>query len=216
MKHFLFLLLVSITFSACEPSGEAASEEVKVEIKTEFGNMIVMLYNSTPKHRDNFIKLAKEGFYDDLLFHRVINGFMVQGGDPDSKDAAPGARLGAGGLGYLIDHEIGAPHIKGTLAAARTNNPKKQSSSCQFYLVQGQTVTDEALDQIEQQKNIKYNDVQRKLYKEVGGTPFLDADYTVFGEIVEGMDVLDKIATQQIDEGNRPIEDIKMKVRILE
>ena len=216
MKQFLFLLLVSIAFTACEPSGATESDVTYAEIETDFGVMKIMLYNSTPKHRDNFIKLAKEGFYDGLLFHRVINGFMVQGGDPDSKGAAPGARLGSGGPGYLIDEEIGAPHINGTLAAARTNNPKRQSSGSQFYLVQGQPMTDEALSKVEQQKNIKYNETQRKLYKERGGTPFLDGEYTVYGEIVEGLEILNKITAVKTDNGDRPIEDVKMKVRILE
>lgn len=216
MKQFFLLLLLSISFSACDSSGGTDSDTVYAEIETDFGTMKVMLYNSTPRHRDNFIKLANEGFYDGLLFHRVMNGFMVQGGDPDSKDAAPGSRLGQGGPGYMIDHEIGAPHLKGTLAAARTSNPRKQSSGSQFYLVQGMPVTNEALDQIEQQKGIKYNDVQRKLYTEAGGTPFLDAEYTVYGEIVEGLDVLDKIAAVKTDKGDRPIEDVKMKVRIVE
>ena len=216
MKQFFFLLLLSISFSACESSGGTSSDSTYAEIETDFGTIKVMLYNSTPRHRDNFIKLAKEGFYDDLLFHRVMNGFMIQGGDPDSKDAAPGSRLGQGGPGYMLDHEIGAPHLKGTLAAARTNNPKKQSSGSQFYLVQGMPITNEALDEIEKQKGIKYNDVQRKIYTEEGGTPFLDAEYTVYGEIVEGLDVLDKIAAVKTDSGDRPIEDVKMKVRIVE
>lgn len=189
---------------------------VFVEIETDFGKMKVMLYNSTPKHRDNFIKLTKEGFYDDLLFHRVIGSFMIQGGDPNSRDAVAKVRLGSGGPGYQIDHEIGAVHFKGALSAARTNNPKKRSSGSQFYLVQGKNVTDKELDGLERQKKIKYTPEQRKRYKETGGTPFLDAEYTVYGEIVEGLDVLDKIAAVKTNRRDRPIENVKMKIRIIE
>jgi cyclophilin family peptidyl-prolyl cis-trans isomerase len=184
-------------------------------IETAYGNMKVMLYNTTPKHRDNFIKLAKAGFYDELLFHRVINNFMIQGGDPDSKNAAPGTPLGMGGPGYQIDAEIGAPHLKGALAAARDMNPQKKSSGSQFYIVQGQRVDEAVLSGIEHQKGMRYNPEQRKLYAEIGGTPFLDNDYTVFGEVVEGLDVLDKIATVPTDPGNRPLQDVKMKVKII-
>lgn len=204
----LLLLLFSLT--SC---GEKQSI---VEIETDFGVMKVMLYNSTPIHRDNFIKLAKEGFYDDLLFHRVIDGFMIQGGDPDSKNAAPGTSLGMGGPGYQLDAEIGAPHLRGTLAAARTQNPEKKSSGSQFYLVHGKTVKDEFLNEQEQRKGIKYNEVQRQLYKEIGGVPFLDNDYTVFGEVIEGLEVIDAIAVVQTDPQNRPIEDVRMKVRVIQ
>lgn len=191
-------------------------ENTYAVIETSFGNMKIMLYNTTPKHRDNFIKLAEEGFYDSLLFHRVISAFMVQGGDPDSRNAAPGVSLGMGGPGYQIDAEIGAPHLRGAVAAARNNNPQKMSSGSQFYLVQGQKIDDNYLDETERRQNIRYSPEQRKLYKEIGGTPFLDNDYTVFGEIVEGIEVLDKIAAVPTDAGNRPLEDVRMKVRILE
>ena len=185
-------------------------------IETEYGNMKVLLYDSTPLHRDNFIKLAKEGYYDDLLFHRVIKGFMIQGGDPDSRTADPGQPLGGGGPGYMIDAEIGAPHLKGALAAARTQNPLKQSSGSQFYVVQGQPIQGAYLDQVEQKQGIKYSEAQRQLYEEIGGAPFLDNDYTVFGEVVEGMEVIDKLADVQTDNNDRPIEDVRMKVRILD
>ncbi len=189
------------------------------EIETDYGNIKVKLYNDTPLHRDNFIKLAEEGFYDGLLFHRVMGGFMIQGGDPDSKTAQPGQRLGAGGLGYLVDAEIGHIHTKGALAAARTGgpqNPEKKSSSCQYYIVQGKPVTAAQLDMMEQQKGIKYNEAQRKKYLEEGGAPFLDMDYTVYGEVVEGLDVVDKIAAVKTAPGDRPIEDVRMKVRIID
>lgn len=184
-------------------------------IETDYGDMKVMLYNTTPQHRDNFIKLAEEGFYDDLLFHRVIEGFMIQGGDPDSRGAQAGQPLGMGGPGYQIDPEIGAPHIRGALAAARDGNPQKRSSGSQFYLVQGQAVSEDLLNQIEQQKGITYNEAQRELYLSEGGAPFLDNDYTVFGEIVEGFEVLDEIAAVSTNPANRPLEDVKMKVSII-
>ncbi len=187
-------------------------------IETDFGNMKVMLYNTTPLHRDNFIKLAKEGFYDGLLFHRVISGFMMQGGDPESRDAAPGRALGGGGPGYTIPAEISAPHFKGTLSAARLGdgvNPQKESSGSQFFVVQGAPQTDQQLTSNETRKRIKYNEMQRKLYKELGGYPALDADYSVFGEVVEGLEVIDKIASEPTAPGDRPLTDIKMKVKIL-
>ena len=186
-------------------------------IETEFGNMKVMLYNSTPQHRDNFVKLAKEGFYDDLLFHRVIKGFMMQGGDPESRTAAPGQALGGGGPGYTIPAEIGAPHLKGTLSAARlgSNNPQKESSGSQFFIVQGTQQTEQQMTSFEQRKRLKYNETQKKVYQEIGGYPALDGDYTVFGEVVEGLEVIDKIASEPTAPGDRPLKDIKMKVKIL-
>jgi peptidyl-prolyl cis-trans isomerase B (cyclophilin B) len=204
------LSFCALLFSSCNNDGFTYAE-----IETDFGTMKVKLYNSTPKHRNNFIKLANEGFYDGLLFHRVINGFMVQGGDPESKDASPDARLGGGGPGYQTDAEIGALHIKGAIAAARTQNPEKKSSGSQFYIVQGKPQSDSQLDAIERQKNVKYSPEQRELYKTLGGTPQLDAEYTVFGEVVEGFEVIDKIAAVKTAPGDRPIEDVKMKVRIL-
>jgi len=187
-------------------------------IETEFGNMKVMLYNSTPLHRDNFIKLAKEGFYDDLLFHRVITGFMMQGGDPESKGAAPGRALGGGGPGYTIPAEISAPHLRGTLSAARLGdgvNPQRESSGSQFFIVQGTPQTDKQLSNFESRKRLKYNETQKKLYKEIGGYPALDAEYSVFGEVVEGFEVIDKIASEPTAPGDRPLKDIKMKIKIL-
>ncbi len=213
MKNTLNLILFCfcIAFLSCNP-GKKFQYAL---IKTEYGDMKVKLFNSTPKHRDNFMKLAKEGFYNDLLFHRIIKGFMIQGGDPNSKDAAPDARLGSGGPGYLIDAEIGSPHLKGTLAAARTggaSNPEKKSSGSQFYIVQGKPQTDAQLDSQEKFKKITYSPEQRKRYKEEGGTPQLDMDYTVFGQVVEGMDIIDKIAAVQTAPGDRPVQDVKMTV----
>ena len=179
------------------------------------GNMRVKLYNHTPQHRDNFIKLVKEGYFDDLLFHRVIPGFMVQGGDPDSRNAIAGQMLGQGGPGYTIPAEIGSPHIRGSLAAARLGdgaNPQKASSGSQFYLVQGSPIDDATLDQVEMSRNMKYSAEQRQLYKEQGGTPQLDGEYTVFGMVVEGLDVIDKIANAQRDPSDRPLEDVPMRI----
>lgn len=211
MKRFipLLILFTGLALASCGDGNKYAL------IETEYGDMKVMLYNSTPIHRDNFVKLVKEGFYDSLLFHRVIENFMIQGGDPASKNAKPGARLGGGGPGYQLDAEIGAPHIRGTLAAARNNNPEKKSSGSQFYIVHGQKQRDEQLDNFERQKNIKYNEEQRRLYKEVGGAPALDQLYTVFGEVVEGIEVVDKIAKVEKDRSDRPANDVRMKIRMV-
>lgn len=205
-----------IVLLACLLASSCGEEFTYALIETSYGNITVKLLNSTPKHRDNFIKLAKEGFYDSLLFHRVIPGFMIQGGDPDSRNAAPGQSLGMGGPGYMIDAEIGAPHLRGALAAARDNNPQKQSSGSQFYIVDGQRVDDAYLDNFEVQMKIKYNPTQRKLYKEIGGTPFLDTEYTVFGEVTEGMDVVSKIANAPRDANDRPTVDVRTKITILD
>ena len=212
MKKILFFLALGIMAISCE------EKDPMVEISTDYGVMKVKLYNSTPKHRDNFLKLASEGFYDGLLFHRVIKGFMVQGGDPDSKGADPSKRLGGGGPGYQIDAEIGALHFKGALAAARTGdagNPQRRSSGSQFYIVQGQPVPLNQIDQMTSRNGMTYTDEQKKKYAEVGGTPFLDNQYTVFGEVVEGMDVIDKIAAVQTANGDRPVQDVAMTVKVI-
>jgi len=207
LKYLLLAGLICILFS-CN-----SDKRKYFLIETDFGNIKVMLYDDTPLHRDNFEKLVNEGFYDDLLFHRVIEGFMIQGGDPDSRGAAPEQNLGMGGPGYQIPAEIGKPHLKGTLAAARTGNPEKKSSGSQFYIVHGTPQTAQNLDRFEQQKNIKYNDVQRQIYLEQGGTPQLDMEYTVFGEVVEGIEVVDKIAAVEKAPGDRPVTDVKMRIR---
>jgi len=211
MKNLFFGILVVLLLSSC------GDKKTYVMIETDFGNMKVELYDSTPLHKENFLKLAKEGFYDDLLFHRVIKNFMIQGGDPKSKGAAAGVNLGSGGPGYTIPAEIGAPHFKGTLSAARTGagNPEKRSSGSQFYITQGTSLTDSQLNSFEKQKGIKYSEAQRAKYLSQGGYPGLDMDYTVYGEVVEGLDVIDKIAAVQTAPGDRPLEDVKMKVRIL-
>jgi cyclophilin family peptidyl-prolyl cis-trans isomerase len=190
-------------------------KEYQAIISTEYGDITIMLYNSTPKHRDNFIKLVNENYYDDLLFHRVIANFMIQGGDPASKNAEPGTTLGGGGPGYQIDPEIGAPHLRGALAAARTPNPQKLSSGSQFYIVTGVKVTEQELQQFEMAKKIKYNDAQRKIYLEEGGYPSLDMEYTVFGEVISGMDVVDKISQVEKDQRDRPVSDVRMKIKMI-
>ena len=213
-RTFLFVAALSVLLiAACQPKKE---KEYQAVISTEFGDITVKLFNSTPKHRDNFIKLANQGFYDGTLFHRVIQHFVIQGGDPDSKAAVPNVLYGTGGTGYMIDAEIGAPHIRGALAAARTDNPQKQSSGSQFYIVTGVRQTETDLQQYEAVKKIRYNDVQRQLYMNEGGVPRLDMEYTVFGQVVSGMDVVDKISNMETGEGDRPIKDVKMTIKMVE
>ncbi|MFA5327771.1 MAG: peptidylprolyl isomerase [Prolixibacteraceae bacterium] len=269
-KIALFLvfsgLLVNISCGTSEKKGER-----QIEIETEFGNIKIKLYDETPLHRDNFVKLTKEGFYTDLLFHRIIQGFMIQGGDPESKNAQPGKQLGGGDLGYTIPAEINPKffHRKGVLAAAREGdrtNPEKRSSASQFYIVQGRVFRPGELDSlqtkledsrkqsmfqakvkaIEPELNklgaegkqdeimarynalkeevitedarlapIKFTDEQRKAYTTVGGYPSLDTNYTIFGEVTEGLDVLDKIAAQPTGRFDRPQQDIKFTIKLI-
>lgn len=192
-----------------------------VLLSTDFGDIKIALYDGTPKHRDNFIKLTKEKYFDGLLFHRVIKNFMIQGGDPNSRNAASGVMLGDGGPGYQIPAEFLPEkyfHKKGAIAAAREGdniNPEKKSAGSQFYIVQGKIWDDETLDKIEKANNIKYSEKQRNIYKTIGGTPFLDGNYTVFGEVIEGIEVVDKIASVQTNKADRPVKDIKMNIKIL-
>jgi len=190
----------------------------KIKIITNLGEIVVRLSNKTPKHRDNFIKLVKEHFYDSLLFHRVINAFMIQGGDPKSKNAEPGALLGDGGVDYTIPAEFDSTlyHKRGALCAARTDNPEKASSGCQFYIVHGKTYSDSQLDNITTRDGIKFSPAQRMTYKMLGGTPQLDTRYTVFGEVESGIEVVEKIAQAAKDANNRPATDIMMRMEILE
>lgn len=205
---------------------EKAMQDGRVIISTTFGEMEVKLYDETPLHKENFMKLAYEGFYDELLFHRVIQGFMVQGGDPDSRGAAAGVGLGMGGPGYTIDAEIktGLVHKKGALAAARrgSGNPLKKSSGSQFYIVHGKPTQRQQLEAMSAQKNaqlpegqkVVYTEAQMKAFETQGGTPFLDGDYTVFGEVINGLEIIDKIAAVKTAKGDRPLEDVKMKITV--
>ncbi len=190
------------------------TEETRVKITTDSGIIVIRLYDQTPLHRDNFIKLVDNHFYDSLLFHRVIAGFMIQGGDPESKSAVPNQLLGKGDIGYTIPAEFDSTlfHKKGALAAARTLNAEKASSGCQFYIVQGKKMTDQELSAIENLKGLYFSPTKRKAYTELGGTPKLDMDYTVFGEVETGMEVVDRIARSQKNELNRPNTDIRMKM----
>ncbi len=191
----------------------AHARRTEIVIETDSGKIVLALYDETPKHRDNMKKLAREHFFDSLLFHRVIPGFVIQGGDPDSKHAPAGKALGEGDVGYRIPAEINDKdfHKRGALGAARDNNPEKASSGCQFYIVIGKKYSDEELDRISQRTGRKFTPVQRAIYKNIGGTPQLDGNYTVFGEVVEGMNVADKIANMPRDRMDRPLTDIRMK-----
>ncbi len=200
------------------PTKAVAANASRIKIWTDSGTIIVKLYDSTPLHKENFIKLVKMGFYDSLLFHRVIPGFMIQGGDPLSKGASPGVMLGGGG-GEMerIPAEIRKEffHKKGVLAAARDGNPEKASSACQFYLVEGKVLSDAELDMMEQRSNMKYSPGQRQVYKTIGGTPFLDQNYTVFGEVEQGLEVISKIVNVSRDGNNRPLGDVRMKMEMM-
>ena len=192
-----------------------------VQIETSYGKMVAELYNETPKHRDNFLKLVNEGFYDDLIFHRVINHFMIQGGDPESRNAKPGQMLGNGNLGYTIPAEFvqGIIHRKGALAAARLGdqvNPSKASSACQFYIVQGDVWPLERLQMMSYQMGKTFDQQQLDTYTTVGGTPHLDYEYTVFGQVIEGLDIIDSIAAVPCGPGDRPLKDVKMKITVIE
>jgi len=258
---FLLPIIALIIFFSCSTSKKMENREQLVLIETSLGNIKVKLYNQTPLHRDNFIKLVKEKYYDGVLFHRIIDNFMIQAGEPNSRNAKKGKTLGVGDVDYTIPAEIIPElfHKKGALAAARQGdqvNPEKRSSGSQFYIVEGQTFTDEEFDQlenrinsmtkqatffkfVEEEKNnamdndsvFDYSKIQqaaalkteeffantepykispenREVYKTIGGTPHLDQNYTIFGEVVEGLDVVEKIAEVKTDDGDRPLEDV--------
>jgi peptidyl-prolyl cis-trans isomerase B (cyclophilin B) len=207
----------TVTAPPANPSKETVGN-TKVEITTDLGVIVIKLYDSTPKHRDNFVKLVAQKFYDSLLFHRIIQGFMIQGGDPLSKNAQPGTMLGMGG-GEMeripAEFNKNIIHRKGALCAARDGNPQKASSACQFYIVQGNPTPEDQLKMMSQQKGYEYTPEQINIYKTLGGTPFLDMEYTVFGEVVSGLDVLDKIAAVKKDQSDRPLTDVKMKMELI-
>jgi peptidyl-prolyl cis-trans isomerase B (cyclophilin B) len=257
-----------------KPKQEAVAQaqpekQQMVEIETAYGKMVLKLYNETPLHRDNFIKLVKEGFYDSLLFHRIIRNFMIQGGDPQSRNAPQDAMLGNGDVGYRIPPEFNSYliHKRGALAAARDDNPQRASSGCQFYIVQGKKYTVKELNDVSNGINLnmktkllqaitnsdsvmarvddfkirgdkegmhkyfmdlqpkidaiyskmefRYNPYQTATYTTVGGAPHLDMNYTVFGEVVSGFNVLDSIASVQTGLGDRPLKDVRMRIRLL-
>ena len=273
-NKILLICLAFIALTACNAGSKRQTnhhmeneKRTLVKLETTMGNITVALYNETPKHRDNFIKLVKEGVYDSTLFHRVIKQFMIQAGDPDSKNASDTAMLGSGDVGYTIPAEFNPKffHKKGALAAARLGdevNPNKESSGCQFYIVTGKVYNDSTLLGMEQQMNqmrlnnafnalaqkhmkeiykmrknndqdglmdlqdsliaqaeaqvakepeFKFTPEQVKAYTTVGGTPHLDGAYTVFGEVLEGMDIVDKIQKVKTDRNDRPEEDVVIK-----
>ncbi|MEO6706281.1 MAG: peptidylprolyl isomerase [Ginsengibacter sp.] len=222
MKRLFYLAILTF-FISCSVTRNVknhpeSSEYVKIE--TDSGTMVAQLFNKTPLTTENMLKLVKEDFYDGLLFHRVIKEFMIQGGDPDSKNAKAGQLLGDGGLKYTIPAEFDTSlfHRKGALAMARESddiNPLKASSSTQFYIVEGKTYTDDELDKIEQHFKIKIPENHRQIYRTIGGTPFLDQNYTVFGQVIDGLDVIDKIADVAKDNNNRPLHDIKMRIELM-
>ncbi len=212
MKPILIAVL-ALTFSLLAYS----QDRVKVKISTKYGDMVAELYDETPIHRDNFIKLVKDGFYDGTLFHRVIPGFMIQGGDPYSKDSNPNLKIGNGGPGYTLPAELNPQffHKKGALAAARMSdaiNPKKESSGSQFYIVEGQVYDNTSINLMAQRMGTEFSSAQKIAYTTIGGTPQLDANYTVFGELVEGLDVISKISNVSRDKNNLPKEKVIMNI----
>jgi peptidyl-prolyl cis-trans isomerase B (cyclophilin B) len=224
MKYLIVALLnCLIVFSAAAQKDSTIKKKDRkrdVLIQTTMGDIVIRLSDSTPLHRDNFLKLVKIGYYDSVLFHRVIQNFMIQGGDPNSIRAAAGVALGNGGPGYTVPAEFRTTlfHKKVALAAARTGdnvNPQKASSGSQFYIVQGKVFTDAGLDSMEtfRMNGRKIPAEQRAVYKTIGGTPHLDQGYTVYGEVMKGLDVLDKIAAVQTSRGrdyDRPLQDIRI------
>jgi len=191
------------------------TEMTKVLLKTTMGDIVIALYDETPLHKENFIKLVNEKYYDGVLFHRIIQNFMIQTGDPESKTAKPGQMLGNGGPDYTIPAEFvpGLYHKRGAVAAARTSddvNPKKESSGSQFYIVDGRVFNTSDMNRVIQRTGKVYSQEQVNAYTTIGGAPHLDGDYTVFGEVVSGMEIVDKIAAQPKDSRDRPLEDIKI------
>ena len=208
-KLIVITLLLNVVFSFNIFSQE--ENQVKVLITTDYGNMTVVLYNETPQHRDNFVKLVNEGWYEDSPFHRIIQNFMIQGGQNADGRLDPGYKVPA-------EFVQGKFHKKGALAAARQPdqvNPEKASSGSQFYIVQGNVMDEQTLTTYETRMGTKYSSEQRAAYTTVGGTPQLDGDYTVFGELIDGCEVIDKIAAVKTDKGNKPINDVTMSMKIL-
>jgi cyclophilin family peptidyl-prolyl cis-trans isomerase len=221
-KKLFFLLLscLSVIYSVAQKDTAVTKKDRKrdVLLSTSMGDITIRLSDSTPLHRDNFLKLVKTHYYDSVLFHRVIKDFMIQGGDPNSKTAVTGQRLGNGGPAYKIPAEFRTTlfHQKGVLAAARDNNPEKASSGSQFYIVQGKIFTDAGLDSVETFRlgGRKIPAAHREVYKTIGGVPHLDQNYTVYGMVVKGLEVVDKIAAVETSKSDmdrdRPLQDVRI------
>lgn len=222
MKKILYVLLL-LMFQVPAPAGAAQDEPRReVLLKTDKGDILLALYNETPRHRDNFIRLVKSGYYNGVLFHRVISNFMIQCGDSTTRHAAPGAEVGAYSPDYTVPAEIVYPkffHRRGVLAAARESddvNPERASSSSQFYIVYGHRFTEDGLDQLQARLDKTTNGKivlapeTREIYKTLGGTPHLDGQYTVFGEVLSGMDVVKEIQSVETDAKDRPLEDVRI------
>lgn len=229
MNHYIaaFFLVFVFSLSPTVAVQESDEPEEIIEMKTSAGTIYIWLYKDIPLHRENFLKLTKEGHYNGTLFHRVITDFMIQGGDPYSKRKDKQDSLGEGDVGYTVKAEFNRKyfHKRGVIAAARNPddvNPNRESSGCQFYIVQGKKMTDEGLTKDEKriQTRLKdttyqFTDYERKCYKEMGGTPWLDQQYTIFGEVISGMEVVDKIAAAKRDKKDRPLKNIKMEVKVI-
>lgn len=212
IQRISFLLILLCVYGKSHADPTESKKEFLVKIKTSHGTMHAVLFDQTPLHKANFIKLTRKKFYNGLLFHRVIQNFMIQGGDPKSKNSKSGEPLGANDLDYKIPAEINKNlfHQKGALAAARDDNSRKESSACQFYIIQGRILKDSELDR----HKGKLTKEQRDTYKRIGGNPHLDGNYTVFGQVIGGIQTIDKIASQPTDRRNRPQKDIKMKISV--
>lgn len=220
MKLKVFYILLALIIAAISATAQTSTTEVLLE--TTAGNIRIALYDETPLHRDNFLKLVKMNVYDSLLFHRVIKDFMIQSGDINSKHAKPGQRLGTGDYDYTQEAEFRLPriyHRRGVVAMAREGdnvNPEMRSSACQFYIVWGRVLDDAKMAKIQEkldsatQGRVKLTPEMMATYKTVGGTPHLDGQYTVFGEVKEGLDIVDKIQQAQTDQFARPFEDIRI------
>ncbi|MBO7116652.1 MAG: peptidylprolyl isomerase [Prevotella sp.] len=220
MRQKVYLIILALVVTVISAAAQTKTAEVLLE--TTVGNIRIALYDDTPKHRDNFLKLVKMQVYDSLLFHRVIKDFMIQSGDINSKHAKPGQRLGTGDFDYTQEPEFCLPqifHRRGVVAMAREGdnvNPEKRSSACQFYIVWGRVLDDKKLSQIQErldsvtQGRVKLTPEMIATYKTVGGTPHLDGQYTIFGEVTEGMEILDRIQQMPTDQFARPLEDIRI------
>lgn len=207
MQKAFYLGCICLLFSF------ARAQTYRAKIITNYGDITVMLYDATPKHRDNFVKLVKAHFYDSLLFHRVIKGFVIQGGDPTSKNASDTAFLGEGDLGYTIPAELDTAifHKRGVLAQARDDNPQKASSACQFYIVQGKLADDSIFIKAKLRTGYEIPEGHKQVYRTIGGIPRLDMNYTIYGEVIKGMEVVDKIASVKTDKNDRPLQEVRIK-----